>query len=225
MMKILNITILFCLVWITAFSQDAVLISEGNFVRGVIQGTNFETVALKTTEGEMQTFRAKDIKSFLWNGDTYESKPVILNKKAEIRFFKLLEGGKVNLYSYGVTSELEEPQKAPTRVKPSFGVGVGSGGFGGGLGGGVSINLGGRRNNTETNEIKQKVKASYFIERPGSGPIQEIFADGTKTAATKALLLQKLVGDEDLTERIKATDSFDDKIILAFVKSYNESVK
>ncbi|WP_410221867.1 hypothetical protein [Pedobacter sp.] len=220
------VLILLMFICMGSYAQDAVLISEGNFIRGVIQGTNFETVAIKTTEGEMQTFKAKDIRSFLWNGDTYESKPIIFNKKAEVRFFKLLEGGKVNLYSYGVTSEVEErQQQTSAKVKPSFGVGVGSGGFGGGVGGGISINLGGRRNSDETNTTRQKIKATYFIERPGSGPIQEIFADGTRTTATKTLLLQKLTGDEDLTERIKATDSFDDKIILAFVKSYNESVK
>ncbi|WP_199117278.1 hypothetical protein [Pedobacter sp. ASV28] len=207
-------------------AQDAVLISEGNFVRGVVQGTNFESVFIQTDEQEVKEYKAKDIQSFIWNGDTYVSKPIIIGKKAAIKFFKLIEGGKVNLYSYGSTSAVEEPAQPRVKARPTFGVGMGTGGgMGGGLGGGVSINLGGRRNTEQPSGAAPKTKVLYFIEKPGTGPIQEIYADGSKTTTTKALLLQKLTGDEGLTESIKATESFDDKTLIALVKSYNESVK
>lgn len=205
------------------FAQDAVLISEGNFVRGIIQGTNFESVFLQTEEEGVKEYKAKDIKSFLWNGDTYESKPIIIGKKAAIKFFKLIEGGKVNLYSYGSTSAVEERTMQPrVKARPTFGVGMGSGG---GMGGGISIDLGGRRAQEQPAGAAPKAKVFYFIEKPGTGPIQEINADGSKTAATKNLLLAKLTGDEGLTESIKATESFDEKVLIALVKSYNESVK
>jgi hypothetical protein len=208
-------------------AQDAVLISEGNFVRGVIQGTNFESVFIEIEDQGVKEYKAKDIQSFLWNGDTYVSKPIIIGKKAAIKFFKLIEGGKVNLYSYGSSSAVEEPAQRRVKARPSFGVGMGTGGgMGGGLGGGVSINLGGGRRNAEQPVgAPPKAKVFYFIEKPGTGPIQEIAADGSKTAATKALLLQKLTGDDGLTESIKATESFDEKMLIALVKSYNESVK
>ena len=205
------------------FAQDAVLISEGNFVRGVIQGTNFESVFLQTEENGVKEYKAKDIKSFLWNGDTYESKPIIIGKKAAIKFFKLMEGGTVNLYSYGSTSAVEERAMQPrVKARPSVGLGMGAGG---GMGGGISIDLGGRRAQEQPVGAAPKAKVFYFIEKPGTGPIQEINADGSRTAATKNLLLAKLTGDDGLTESIKATESFDEKVLIALVKSYNESVK
>lgn len=204
------------------FAQDAVLISEGNFVRGVIQGTNFESVFLQTEEDGVKEYKAKDIQSFLWNGDTYVSKPIIAGKRAAIKFFKLIEGGVVNLYSYGGTSAVEGRPQPVAKARPTFGVGMGTGG---GMAGGVSINLGGRRNNEQPTGTAQPIKVFYFIEKPGTGPIQEIAADGSRTAATKNLLLAKLTGDEGLTESIKATESFNEKTLIALVKSYNESVK
>lgn len=219
----LNLFFVFLLLSSGLFAQDAVLISDGNFVRGVIQGTNFESVFLQTEEDGVKEYKAKEIKSFLWNGDTYESKPIIIGKKAAIKFFKLIEGGKVNLYSYGSTSAVEERAIQPrVKARPTFGVGMGTGG---GMGGGINIDLGGRRAQQQPAGAAPKAKVFYFIEKPGTGPIQEINADGSRTAATKNLLLAKLTGDEGLTESIKATESFNEKTLIALVKSYNESVK
>lgn len=224
-MKIIfHIALLFFLTF-TAKAQDAVLISEGNFVRGEIKGTNYESVFIQLEELGLKEYKAKDIQSFLWNGDTYVSKPIIVGKKASIKFFKLIESGKVNLYSIGGTSAVEERVKTQPKSRPSFGMGLGSGGFSG-VGGGISINLGGNRNNVERPAgAAPKPKEFYFIEKPGTGPIQEIATDGSKTAATKNLLLAKLTGDEGLTESIKATESFNEKVLIALVKSYNEAVK
>ena len=211
----------------TVFAQDAVLISEGNFVRGEIKGTNYESVFIQIEEQGLKEYKAKDIKSFLWNGDTYESKPYIVGKKAVVKFFRLVEGGTVNLYAVGGTSGVEEPVQPRVKARPTFGVGMGTGGgMGGGLGGGVSINLGGGRGGVERPAgAAPKAKVFYFIEKPGTGPMQEIAADGSRTAATKNLLLAKLTGDDGLAESIKATESFDEKMLIALVKSYNEAVK
>lgn len=216
----------FLMVSSVAVAQDAILISDGNFVRGEIKGTNYELVFIQIEEEGLKEYKAKDIKSFLWNGDTYESKPFIVAKKAAVKFFKLVEGGKVNLYSVGGTSGVEEPVQPRVKARPTFGVGMGTGGMGGGVGGGVSINLGGGRNNVERPAgAPPRAKVFYFIEKPGTGPMQEIAADGSKTAATKNLLLAKLTGDEGLIESIKATEYFDEKVLIALVKSYNELVK
>jgi hypothetical protein len=220
-MKTCNLIIL--LITLLSFSlkaQDAVVISEGNFVRGVIKGTNYSTVALQQEDQTIVQYQAKDIESFVWNGATYVSKPILVKKKLENRFFKLIEGGAVNLYTLGDKKISEEPQQPRAKVRPTFGVGIGSGGFGGGLGGGISIGGGGgRRTTNEPITSNTNGKVFYFIEKPGSGPIQEIVL--TNTAALKAVLLQKLTNDEDLAERIKTSDEFTDLNLIAFIKAYN----
>lgn len=221
--KALKILMIIGVICIKAVAQDAVVISEGNFVRGEIKGTDFESVFIQIDDQAIKEYKAKDVRSFLWNGDTYESKPIIIGKKSAIKFFKLVEGGTVNLYSIGSTSEAEQPNyQAPVKSKPRVGVSLGTGGMGSGVG--ISFGGGGGQYEQATRPIG-KPKVFYFIEKPGSGPIQEIAADGSRTSATKNLLLQKLTGDEGLRESIKSTESFDEKVLIALVKSYNESVK
>ena len=206
----------------TLFAQDAVLISEGNFVRGIIKGTNFSAVAIQEDDQVIKEYQAKDIQSFIWNGETYASKPIVVKKKMEFRFFKVIETGVVNLYSFGDKAETPQAIQPWVKARPSFGVGMGTGGMGGGLGGGVSIDLGGRRNQEQAAAIP-KGKISYFLEKPGTGPMQEVNLDNTN--AVKNILLQKLNNDDDLAESIKATESFDPKNLAAYVKAYNVGKK
>ena len=83
------ILVLFLFSSANLFAQDAILISEGNFIRGVIKGTNYSTVALERDDQTVVQYQAKDIESFVWNGETYVSKPILVKKKLETRFFKL----------------------------------------------------------------------------------------------------------------------------------------
>jgi hypothetical protein len=223
MMKAFKILSVFFLFSAKLFAQDAILISEGNFVRGVIKGTNFSSVAIQEDDQTIKEFQAKDIQSFIWNGETYASKPIVVKKKMEYRFFKLIESGTVNLYSYGDKAETPQVAQPRIKVRPQIGIGMGTGGFGGGVGGGVSIGLGGGRRNDEQATGSQKVRISYFIEKPGTGPMQEVAIENTN--AVKTILLGKLTNDEDLAESIKATESFDAKNLAAYVKAYNSSGK
>ena len=102
---------------------------------------------------------------------------------------------------------------------PSIGVGIGSGGYGGvGFGGGISIGGGGRR--SESASVDRR--ALYFIEKPGTGPMQEIqFNASNSKERIQEILLAKLNNDEDLAERIKDTDKFDAKSVVSYVKAYN----
>jgi hypothetical protein len=219
MMKVLKIFLVLLLFVPKIYAQDAVVISEGNFVRGTIQGTNFSTVAILEDDQTVKQYQAKDVQSFLWNGATYESKPIVINKKMEFKFFRLIEAGNINLFSFGEKASTQEPiEPQRTKIKPSFSVGVGSGGYGGGLGGGVSIGGGGRRDDEPQINIP-KLKAAYFLEKPGTGPMQEI--NLANKTAVKNILLQKMGDDEDLSQRIKNTDSFDVKTLIAFVMAYN----
>lgn len=220
-MKALRFLILIFFCSAKLFAQDAVLISEGNFVRGVIKGTNFSSVAIMEDDQTIKEYFAKNIQSFIWNGETYTSKPIIIKKKMEFRFFKMIESGVVNLYTYGDNGIAEKPAAPRVKVRPTFGVGMGTGGFGGGVGGGVTF--GGNRNNESQTYQTPKVKITYFLEKPGTGPMQEVNLDNTN--AVKSILLQKLTNDEELAESIKGTESFNDKSLEAYVKAYNVSQK
>lgn len=221
-MKVLSILFLFTSFVTKIYAQDAVVVSEGNFVRGTIQGTNFVTVAILEDDKTIKQYAAKDVESFLWNGQTYVSKPIVINKKMEFKFFKLIEAGTINLYSFGEKASIEEPvEPQRTKVKPTFGVGIGTGGFGGGLGGGISIGGGGRRND-EPQTNMPKLKATYFLEKPGTGPMQEI--NLANTAAVKNILLQKMGNNAELAQRINDAENFDAKLVLDLIQVYNSKL-
>ena len=219
-MKAIRLVVLFLLVGLKLAAQDAILISEGNFVRGVIKGTNFISVALEQEDQTIVEYQAKNIQSFIWNGETYVSKPIVVKKKMEFRFFKVIETGTINLYSFGDQAVVAQAPQPRVKVRPSIGVGMGSGGFGGGIGGGITIGGGGRRDE-EQSARAVKGKVSYFIEKPGTGPMQEVVLDAGKVSSVKALLVQKMSNDEDLVQSINATESFDEKNLTAYVKAYN----
>ena len=215
-MKSFAVILFFCLSTLCAFAQDAVVIDSNNYVRGTIKNTDYATVTILKDDLTPVLYKASDVQEFIWNGETYLSKRILTKKKMESRFFKVIELGTVNLYAIGEGQEVEVRQSNRPRLTPSVGLGMGSGGFGGvGLGGGISF--GGGRNSGGS---RSRMKAIYFIERPGTGPITEI-PQHNDAAAIKALLLTKLNNDEDLAERIKATSEFDAKSIAAFVKAYN----
>jgi hypothetical protein len=200
-------------------AQDAVIISSGNFVRGTVQGTNFEVVAILENDKSLKQYLAKDVESFLWNGQMYASKPIVINNKMEFKFFKELEIGLINLYSFGEKASIDKPiVPQRTKIKPTFGIGIGSGGFGNGLGGGINIGGGGQRNE-ERQSIVPKQKISFFLEKPGTGPMQEInFAN---TAAIKNILLQKMESNPQLAQKIRDTERFDAQLVMSLIQTYN----
>lgn len=225
LMKGLICSLLLLCAAIYGHAQDAVTIAPGDFIRGTIQGTDFATVVLKKDDESLIQFKAKDIQEFLWNGETFVSKPIVIKKKMEHRFFKVVELGAVNLYALGGgKSNTNDVEPKRSRIRPSFGIGGGTGGFGG-MGGGVGITLGGGRGNRQESQTSQAGPAVYFIEKFGTGPMQELPVEAGNSEAKNQLiknaLLQKLTNDEDLAERIKATEAFDAKLVRAFVSAYN----
>lgn len=221
--KFFGIFILFSMVTLAATAQDAVVIDTGNFIRGTIQGTDYLTVGIKKDDGDIEQFKAGEIKEFLWNGVTFVSKPFVTNKKADYRFFKLVEAGTVNLYAMGGSTVNDKPRKRKIRFMPSIGIGIGTGGYSGvGFGGGVTFG-GGRRDDDD--QPRRDRRALYYIEKPGTGEMLEITPDEDNSEANttyiRNTLLEKFVNDSDLTERVKAMDSFDVKSIQALVKTYN----
>ena len=209
-----------------ALAQDIIVIKEGNYIRGTIKATNFSSVILKNEDESIVQYEAKDIKEFVWNGETYVSKPIVSGKKMEFRFFRLLEQGAVNLYSIGGNTMAQEPPQKRTKVRPQVSVGGGTGGLGGGVGAGISFGGGG---GSSADQPKRVIPTTYFIEKIGTGPLMEVPADGStvegKIQHIKNILLQKLTNDEDLAERIKATETFDGKLLRAFIAAYNSMKK
>jgi hypothetical protein len=217
-LKLLFAVLLLSLFSIVAKAQDVVVIDSVNNVRGTIKGTDFYTVTLEKDDKSQVVYKAKDVKEFLWNGESYISKPVMNKNKMDARFFKVVEMGAVNLYSIGEGSAIE-PKQNRVRVMPEIGIGLGSGGYGGGFGLGGGIAIGAGRNREKSRSSRH---ALYFIEKPGTGPMEEIqFNAGNSKERIKEILLSKLNNDEDLAQRIKDTDSFDAKSVAAFVKAYN----
>jgi hypothetical protein len=223
-LKYLSALLLFSTLALTAAAQDAVVITDGNFIRGTIQGTDYVMVGIKKDDGTVEQFNAKDIREFLWNGETFVSKPFVTNKKTDYRFFKLIEGGKVNLYTMGSGSlSADKPKRKRVRFMPSIGLGIGTGGFGGiGLGGGISID-GSRRDDDD--QPKRERRALIYIEKPGMGEMLEITPDRDNSDANtdyiKNTLLDKFNDDQDLSARVKGMNNFDAKTILSLVKAYN----
>jgi len=206
-------------------AQDAIVIDSGNFVRGTIQGTDYSTVTLVKDDKSTGVYKAKDIKEFMWNGETFVSKPIVNKKKMEFRFFKVVEMGAVNLYALGGNTGVGEAKPARNRIRPSFGVGLGTGGFGSGVGVGGGITIGGGRRQSDNQDYPQRTV--YYIERLGTGPMQFIAVDGvdSDTESTRTLLLQKLINDDELAEKIRAADGFDARNVKAFINAYNTAKK
>lgn len=227
-MKVIKYFCSFLLVFVLALAahaQDAVVIDTGNFVRGTIQGTDFVTVSIKDdNNGELQVFAAKDIKEFLWNGVTFVSKPFVINKKTDYRFFKLVESGTVNLYSMGGVLTSEKPKRKRLRFIPSIGIGIGTGGFGSGIGIGGGVTFGGGSRDDDE-QARPQHRSLYYIDKKGSPEMLEITpdVDNSKMAMEyiKSSLLEKFADDNTISARVKDMDHFDVKSIQALIKDYN----
>jgi hypothetical protein len=225
--RILSLSLILLSISLHTLAQDAIVISEGNFIRGTIKGTDLSTVVIKKDDESMAMYKAKDIKEFLWNGETFVSKPILIKKDLEHRFFKVVELGAINLYAIGGNVQADEPGQKRAKVRPSFGIGGGSGGFGG-MGMGAGISIGGGRSNAVA-PPKAVMPTTYFIEKFGTGPMQEILVDNGSAAARtpviKSILLQKLTNDEELASKIKAIETIDAKTLVSIVSTYNAAKK
>ena len=112
----------------------------------------------------------------------------------------------VNLYSFGGGTLVPVKKEKNVRFRPSIGIGTGTGGFGGmGMGGGISI--GGGRNSAPEPPIGAPV-VRYFIEKSGTGPLQEIpikaITEEERKAEVRNILLQKLGDQPALKGKIEA---------------------
>lgn len=209
-----------------ASAQDFIVKNNDEVIRGTIKGTDYFSVFISANDEADIILPAKDVKNFFWNGNSYLSKGFATGKNLEYRFVKVIELGKVNLYSFGGETLMPVQKQKKVRFSPSIGIGTGTGGYGGmGMGGGISI--GGGRNMPERPAGAPVVR--YFIEKPGVGPLQEIpikaITEDAKKAEVKTILLQKLGDDPNLKAQVEANTMLNSKDVTDLVKAYNEAKK
>ncbi|WP_421945400.1 hypothetical protein [Pedobacter sp.] len=208
-------------------AQDFIVKNNDDVIRGTIKGTDYFSVYISANDEADVILLAKDVKNFFWNGNSYISKGFANKKNFEYRFVKVIETGTVNLYSFGGGTLVPVKKEKNVRFRPSVGIGTGTGGFGGmGMGGGISI--GGGRNSAPEPPIGAPV-VRYFIEKPGTGPLQEIpikaITEEERKAEVRNILLQKLGDQPALKGKIEANTALNSKDVVEFVREYNEVKK
>ena len=225
MKSLLSISVLLFIIN-SVSAQDFIVKNNDEVIRGTIKGTDYFSVFISANDEADVILPARDVKNFFWNGNSYLSKGFATGKNLEYRFVKVIEMGKVNLYSFGGEKLVPVQKQKKVRFSPSIGIGTGTGSYGGmGLGGGVSI--GGGRNMPERPAGAPIIR--YFIEKPGAGPLQEIpikaITDDSRKAEVKTILLQKLGDKPGLKEMVEANTALNTKEVTELIRTYNESKK
>ncbi|RZK19644.1 MAG: hypothetical protein EOO86_06975 [Pedobacter sp.] len=212
---------------ISSVAQDFIVKNNDDVIRGTIKGTDYFSVYISANDEADVILPAKDVKNFFWNGNSFMSKGFANGKNFEYRFVKVIELGTVNLYSFGGGTLVPAVKEKKVKFRPSVGIGTGTGGFGGmGMGGGISIG-GGRNAAPERPAGAPAIR--YFIEKPGTGPLQEIpmkaITDEDKKANVKNILLQKMSDQPNLKTKIESTAEFNSRDVIELVKEYNSTKK
>ncbi|MCZ4243377.1 hypothetical protein [Pedobacter punctiformis] len=228
-MKFLFFSFLFWFTLNQVSAQDFVVKNNDEVIRGTIKGTDYFSVFISQNDEADVVLSASNVKNFFWNGDTYLSKGFANKKNFEYRFVKVIELGAVNLYAFGGGTLMPVQKERKVRFRPSVGIGAGAGGYSGmGMGGGISIGGGGNRNNTPE-QLAGSMAVRYFIEKPGTGPLQELpikaITDADKKAVVKSILLQKLGDQSALLEKVEANTELNSRDVIELVKAYNEAKK
>ncbi|PWS32418.1 hypothetical protein [Pedobacter paludis] len=226
-MKFFSSFILFLLLGGKLIAQDFIVKNNDEVIRGTIKGTDYFSVFISANDEADVILPAKDVKNFFWNGNSYVSKGFANKKDFEYRFVKVIEMGAVNLYSFGGETLVPIQKEKKVKFRPSIGIGTGTGGFGGmGMGGGISI--GGGRNSAPERPAGAPV-IRYFIEKPGTGPLQEIpikgITEDSRKPEVKTILLQKLGDKPELKAKVEANADLNSRDVIELVKAYNETKK
>ena len=226
-MKIFSFFILFFSITFTTYAQDFIVKNNDDVIRGTIKGTDYFSVFISANDEADVILPAKDVKNFFWNGDSFVSKGFANGRNFEYRFVKVIEMGTVNLYSFGGGTLVPQVKEKKVKFRPSIGIGTGTGGYGGmGMGGGISI--GGGRNAAPERPAGAPV-VSYFIEKPGAGPLQEVpmkaITEDTKKVEVKNILLQKMGDQPALKAKVEAGTDFNSREVIEWVKEYNATKK
>lgn len=226
-MKVFLFSVIASVFALAASAQDFIVKNNDDVIRGTIKGTDYFSVFISANDEADVILLAKDVKNFFWNGNSYISKGFANKKNFEYRFVKVIEMGTVNLYSFGGGTLVPIKKEKNVRFRPSVGIGTGTGGFGGmGMGGGISI--GGGRNNAPEPPVGAPA-VRYFIEKPGTGPLQEIpikaITEDARKIEVRSILLQKLADQPSIRAKIEANTTLNSKDVIDLIREYNEGKK
>jgi len=186
-----------------AYSQDYVLTSEGDTLRGKITALTSSSLKIKTEDKRTVKLNPEKVLRLSDNGTSYLSRQVYHKQGSVWRFLRLVDSGAVNLLT------LDDG------YSPS--VSVSSGVFGGGMMGGLGVSLGSGRGKSP----------SYYIERNGEDTVLKdvitrfMAGESRKQEVTEILL--SIMGDiPEIAGKINNASRFTEKTLRDLVYEYND---
>lgn len=186
-----------------AYSQDYVLTSEGDTLRGKITALTSSSLKIKTEDKRTVKLSPEKVLRLSDNGASYLSRQVYHKQGSVWRFLRLVDSGAVNLLT------LDDG------YSPS--VSVSSGVFGGGMMGGLGVSLGSGRGKSP----------AYYVEKDGENTILKdvvtrfMAGDSRKQEVTEILL--SVMGDiPEIADKINNASRFTEKTLRDLVYDYND---
>jgi len=186
-----------------AYSQDYVLTSEGDTLRGKITELTSSSLKIKTEDKRTVKLSPEKVLRLSDNGASYLSRQVYHKQGSVWRFLRLVDSGAVNLLT------LDDG------YSPS--VSVSSGVFGGGMMGGLGVSLGSGRGKSP----------AYYVEKDGENTVLKdvvtrfMAGDSRKLEVTEILL--SVMGDiPEIADKINNASRFTEKTLRDLVYDYND---
>lgn len=197
----------FFLLFVSAgYSQDYVVTSAGDTLRGKIVGLTSSSLKIKTEEKRTIKLDPQQAKELSDDGTSYLSRQVYHKNGNAWRFLRLVDSGAVNLMT------LDDGYSPSVSVSSGFT----GGGVIGGLGGlGVSVGSG-----------RGKAPA-YYVEKNGtSAVLRDVvtrFMAGDSRKQEVAGILLSVMGDiPEVADKINNTSRFTEKTLRELVYDYND---
>lgn len=195
--KLLVLVVLFLALAPNVFSQDFVITSEGDTIKGIVSLVSNDALKIKTTEKKTVKLKSTQVKKVYTDRTIYLSRE-ILKSGSTPKFVRIVDSGAVNLLTLDGGS--------------SSGVRVSTGLYGGI--GGISVGGGPQRS------------PSFYVEKSGEvtvlkDVITRLMAGENRRNEVIEILLDVMGDDPELAKRISASTKFTEKLIRDFVYEYN----
>lgn len=186
-----------------AYSQDYVLTSEGDTLRGKITALTSSSLKIKTDKKKTVKHSPDKVLKLSDNGVSYLSRQVYHKQGSVWRFLRLVDSGAVNLLT------LDDG------YSPS--VSVSSGVFGGGMMGGLGVSLGSGRGKSP----------AYYVERKGENTVLKdvvtrLMAGDSRKQEVREILLNIMGDIPEIADKINNASRFTEKTLRDLVYDYND---
>lgn len=189
-----------------ACSQDRVVTSEGDTLRGKITGLTPTSLKIKTEDKRTVKLKPQQVLELSTDGVSYLSRQISSKNSDVWRILRLVDSGTVNLMV------LDDGYSPSVSVSS----GVLGGGVMGGLGG-LGVSIGSGRGKTP----------AYYVEKNGERTVLKdvitrfMAGDSRKQEVTETLL--SIMGDiPEIADKINSTSRFTEKTLRSLVYDYND---